>query len=256
MKHIGIVLILFFVGGCSIFKSTPTVSTLNVDTLIYNQVSYNSLSFKFLMKYNTGNQSVNLFGNFDNYYDSIIYIDLSPGFGIKVANILITPDTTIVYLPMQREAYVGGTDLFLNKYNVALNFYSLQAILTANLFSYPYFIDIKDYNVEFDTAYFVSNKIMNPRNSSVTDILHYFRYSSDNNISNLYVADYALNKVINVSYSNFSIFDDIFSLPVNTSVKLIQSDTTSFNIKYKNINYNNSPYIHFNLPSNVQIISL
>ncbi|MBN2664716.1 MAG: DUF4292 domain-containing protein [Bacteroidales bacterium] len=256
MRFFIIILLFFTITSCGIFKKTTSYSQLNVDSLVLKQTSYNTISYKFLLKYSSSNQNINLFGNFLNFYDSVLIFDVSPGFGIKVANVFISPDTTIVYLPLQQEAYVGGADLFLNKYNIALNFYSLQSLFTANLFSYPYFIDINNYSIDKDSSLLLSNKIYNKRNNSITDILHFFRYDRNNNLSRVFIADYVLNKQINLFYSDFTIIDSVYNFPTRANVKLYDHDTTSFDFIFKNIKFNNNQTFEFILPANVKITNL
>lgn len=255
MKFFIIVFFVFIISSCALFRTTTDIK-VNADSLDLIKPDYESVSYKFLLKYTSAGQSINLFGNYINYKDSVLFFDISPGFGITFAEVFISPDTTIVQLPLQKQAFVGGSDLFLKKYNIAVNFYSLQAIFNANLFSYPYFINIDDYTVSIDTSYFVSNKILNKRNKSFTDIFHSFRFYRSNNISNVNISDYVLNKQLLINYFDYNIIDSVYSFPNTANIQLIDVDSSFFDLKFKNVKYNNKPSFDFSLKSNVQIINL
>lgn len=256
MKYFIVIIFVFLISSCALFRKTTDNQLVNIDSVVLIKPDYETLSYKFLLKYISSDQSINMFGNFINYKDSLLFFDISPGFGIKFAEVFISPDTTIVYLPLQKQAFVGGSDLLLNKYNIALNFYSLQAIFNANLFTYPYFIHLDEYTVTSDTSFFVSNKILNKRNNSITDIFHSFRFNKNNNISNVTISDYVLNKQLLINYFDYNIIDSVYTFPNKAYIQLIDVDTSAFDLKFKNIKYNNNLNFDFSLQSNVQIINL
>lgn len=254
MKTYFFIFSLILISGCSIFKHGNN-STNYVNSVLNNQLQYETLSYKFLVKYTTPDQSITLYGNLTNIYDSIIQLDLSPGFGITVATAYVTPDTSIFYIPLQKEAYVGKNELFLNKFDIAIDFYSIQAMFNANLFTYPYFVSINDYKSYNDSVIVIYNKILNKRNNSITDIFHKIQLNTSNRLSNISISDYILSKELFIEYDDYNTYDNIYSLPTNISATLVEQDTTYFNFKIKNVKFNETIINDFQLPNNIKINS-
>ncbi len=258
MKNLLFILLLFFTS-CSIlnFGNKQSVKKVfTIDSILNKQQKYDDLQYKFMLKYTDNSSSYNIFGKFLNIRDSIIYMNFTAAFGINVARLYVSPDTALLYLPIQNELYVGGQDLFLKKYNVALDFNSLQAILTAQIFSYPYFVSLNDYKFTQDTVLHLDNVIYNKRNSKVIDVIHNFTFDKEYNISSLFIEDYVLNKNLYVDYQEYNDIDSSYRFPSFSNMKIVDFDTTNVSIKYKNIKFNENIKIDFQIPNNAKVIDL
>ncbi len=246
-----------FFSSCFLFKNVSDdekiKNTSFIDSINLNKNNFTDISLNFLINYKTTEKSMNILGKYKNYSDSIIYISFSPGFGITLAEAFFSPDTAMIYSPLQKKLYTGNKDLLLEQYNIALNFYSIQSLFAAKIFPYPYFVEISDYKLSQDSNITLNNKIRNKRNASITDVIHSIKIDSSFNIKNVYIADYILNQKLKINYSNYDLYENQYSLPQNFNIYYINNDTTSLDIKIKNIKINSNPKIKFNVPANVEI---
>jgi hypothetical protein len=180
-------------------------------------------------------------------------MSLSPGFGLKLAEIFSTPDTTILYMPLQSSYISGSNDVFIKKYGVAIDFYSVQSFLTGQFFTYPYFKKMEDYTY-FPDKYKISLTLKNPRNQHVTDVSHKVFFTKNFNVDSVSILDFVLNQEIYYKNQNFSNFNKIY-LPNSISLQVVTNDTITLNIKIKNVKINTEPKIKFKLPENAKKIS-
>jgi len=245
-------LILFFIS-CGIFKKVsknPKVAL--IDSIQNNQLKFKTLSYKFNAEYKSVDNNYSFFGSISIIKDSIILANISPGFGITLADIFISPDTIIAYLPLENSYFAGNKDFFLNNYNVALDFYSLQNILAANFFTYPYFENFENYSFQTDSILLLSNTLFNKRNDKLVDVYHSFQFTNNFKISNVKIEDNVLHILLFLNYLNYVTYESNKSMPSDIKIKLYTQDTLSLNLKLKNIQFDKSITNKFKLPKNAK----
>ncbi|MBN2892803.1 MAG: DUF4292 domain-containing protein [Bacteroidales bacterium] len=250
-----LVIITFFVfmSSCHLLTKTTKTNTITSSQLLDSvNKSFNDLTFRFSLKYKDKSSSYTAFGKAILYKDSLLYLSISPGLGITIAEIFINPDTLIVYFPLQNNYFAGNKELLLNKYGVALDFYSLQSIFTGNIFPYPYFYELNNYQAVTDSIFHLNNIIYN-KNSKFADVVHNFEISPDFLVLGFKIFDYVLYKSLFVDYYNYKLVEQVF-LPENIDLTLITTDTLFLNIKNKKFTLDSKANVDFLLPNDAQII--
>ncbi len=256
MKNFFIIIsLIFLISSCSIFKQNTSKMKISGTTFIDSvNKDFKSLSFKFSADYSSNEQKLSFFGSTKIIKDSVMYISISLGFGITIAEIFATPDTFIIYMPVQKDYIAGNKDVILKNYSIAFDFYSLQSIFTADLFSYPYFTDLNSYSLDKDSLYIFKNLIYNQNNSKIVNIAHLFYITDNFNIKYCEIYDNLLHKDLYINYSNFKTFDN-YDLPEHTELKVVSIDTLSLFIISKKVIFNEQINIKFNLPDNAKPIN-
>jgi len=266
MKNFIYIILVFTFSSCMLFKKADNNDYLKVsadtvknyqDSLLAYNINYNTLQYRFLAKYTKGDQKLTMYGKYLNINDSVIYANFSPGFGLIAAELYATKDTAFFYIPLQNTVYVGSDDLFLNKFNIAIDFGSIHSLACANVFSYPYFSNLSDYkpfSAVVDTIAYL-NIILNKRNPKIADVEHLFYCDYNNmNVSSTDIRDYVLNKFVSISYTDYKYIDTL-RVPSFIDITLIDVDTTSLSLTIKNVEFNKELDINFNFPDNEQIIN-
>jgi hypothetical protein len=258
MRYFILLILCFSFFSCSIFKNknkNNNVQTAQsvIDSVNFNNNQYKTLTFRFVSVYSDNSNKYTLYGKTEIIKDSILFIDLSLGFGISVANIYALKDTIILYFPIQNNYISGNKEVLLNQFGIAFDFYSLQSILTSQLFPYPYFYKINDYILTQDSLIHLSNIILNKSNNHITDVVHIFNINNDYTIHNFFIFDYILNKELYINYNTFIQIDKNI-ISDNFNLKFITNDTLLLDFKYKKIEYNKSLNIIFNLPDDAKAI--
>ena len=78
----------------------------------------------------------NMNGNMAIYRDSLIVISVVPLFGYEALRIMCTKDSMIVINRTDKTYHASSLELYLNKYNVPVGFFDLQAVLMNEAFFY------------------------------------------------------------------------------------------------------------------------
>jgi len=150
MKQKTTIILVFCVLMFSACKTTRTVSkpaTLpgapvinNAVVGVIDQVNKNQPRFqtanisKMTFAFEMGERKVNVSASCKIKKDSAIYISVQPLLGIEMFKAELTTDSMRVFDKMNHRYYVVNYDYFYNRFGVNVNFYSLQSLLTAQLF--------------------------------------------------------------------------------------------------------------------------
>jgi hypothetical protein len=253
MKKIFFYFFIVFFISCSIFKKTQKITKISVvDSVYTNQLKYNTLSYKLNAEYKSNDNNLSFFGTISIIKDSLILASVSPGFGITLADIIITPDTIISFFPLENSYTSGGSTFFIDKFNIALDFYSLQNILSTCLFTYPFFEKIENYTITNDSILKLSNILYNKKNNKFIDVQHTFIFNNNYKITNSIIEDNVLNVILLLNYSNYSKVENIY-FPSDIKVNLYSNDTINLNLKLKNIQLNKPIINKFKLPKNAKV---
>lgn len=249
---------LFSISACSVFKNfskkQEIVKDFVLDSIYSKTAQFETLSYRFAANYSSPDQNMSFFGSVSMIKDSLLYMKISPGLGITIAEVFATPDTFLVYMPMQNQYIAGGDRLLLDLYGVPLNFYSVQNLLTASVFSYPYFISLNDYGLKFtDTTTYFQN-VVNPSNNKIPDVVHIFDIDSSYLINSIIINDNVLHKDLNVKYKEYTNYNNIY-FPTSTFLSLYYIDTLTLNFKNKKVVFNKPISINFSIPEDAKIIN-
>jgi hypothetical protein len=144
LKYIGLIaLLVVLTTSCKTKQKIPTggsIKNINkemlIENVINNQIDFKSLYFKKI--------SIDLDDNGKNYsVKANMYIDkdkqiiIQLMMLIEVARILVEPHQITVLNRIEREVYTTNFDYINKKFNIELNFNSLQSILTNMIFYFP-----------------------------------------------------------------------------------------------------------------------
>ena len=257
MKTFLFVILFFLISSCSLFRVSGSnkLSDSNIlDSVFAKTSNFETLSFSFVAKYSDSQNNLSFFGKTQIIKDSVLFMEISPGLGITLAELYATPDTFLIFFPLKNNYYAGNSNLLLNNYGIPFDFISLQNILTASFFSYPYFIDIEDYEFVYENSVFsYKNVVFNKAEPKKIDVLHTFIISNLFFIDEFTVFDYVLHKDLVCKYSKYRLYNDM-NLPENIDLTLISIDTVKLNLKRKKVVFNDNLKINFVIPNDAQII--
>lgn len=275
------------------------------DNILSNYLDYNTLSIKFSSKialsfdratlsddrvdYPEENISFN--GNLRIKRDSIIWISLSSIFGIEVARIMLTPDS-LKFIDRLNKKYFTGDYKYLNKIflsddlsaialakseNIDLDYFTIQSILTNELFIYPYSSNtleaIKDYKLYVDSNMYClqshSNKEIDKYLKNNTEksedkfiVQTIYVVPEIYKVNKIYIKEYQ-NKIdttrqVNLSYFNYSreIEKNSKKIPKNIIIDLKKLDELlNFSIKYSKITVDKELRFPFKISSKYQRVN-
>lgn len=253
-----LVLIILLVASCGTLKVQKNKTEhKKIEVYKCKELKYKTLECRFALQLKSTEKNVTLFGKLENIKDSSLYLSFSPGLGIIAAQLFITPDTAIFYMPLQETAYVGNQKLLMKKFNIPIGFNALQAILTAQLFSYPYFVKMSEYEVVADSSGIkVFNKIYKKKKGKSVEINHHFIISNSKLIKTSVVNDNLADKHLKVTYKNYKKFTDSAYLPLSIDIIMIDKDSTFVKFKTKKTTLDNNLSINFEINKNAKIINL
>lgn len=258
-KIIIILLFLFGTSSCYMLKNRNNSDIIYIDQ-IYDSINsknilYNNLEYKALMKFSTSTEVHSFYSSVIIYKDSTLFLSAVLPFGINLAKILITQDSVKFYSPLQNQYLKGDSSFLLNNYNLALNYFSLQSILTAAFFPYPYFYSKTKYEFSGDSLFNIKNVVFNKRNPNIIDAQSKFSYDKKYLLKKVYIEDNILKRELFITYSDYKKYDKNY-FPSFIEINVITiTDTLKLTLKNKNFKINTNPVIKFNIPSNAKVIN-
>ncbi len=106
-----------------------------INKLKEHELKFNQFSAKFNVTYQVDGKKTNVSGNLRIYYDSIIWISVSPALGLEAVRIMLTPDS-IKYLNRMSKTYLSQDFVYINQLlNKSLDYDMAQSFLIGNDFS-------------------------------------------------------------------------------------------------------------------------
>lgn len=241
-------------------KATKTSQEALVDSVLAHSYPYNSLSVKFSAKYKSEKMNRGLSGNLRIYRDSVIWLSVSPGFGIEAAAALLTPDTAMFVNNLNSTYYAGDYKKLREMFHIDVDFSTIQAIFTNKLFVYPAdktFNAFRYYQLSGDSTYYQLQSIPEKElqnllevNSATKPILHTVRIAPKRFLpENITITDYANDKKMQLNYSDFDETEGRY-LPQKTDIELYSGEKkVTVNLRYHRIKFNTNPKIYFSIPA-------
>ncbi|WPP49420.1 DUF4292 domain-containing protein [Catalinimonas niigatensis] len=130
-------LILFFCFG--IFFSACSKKTLNFkDAEIADEFAVNDLEFEYLttnskIRFSNDEKNLSATANIRLKKDSIIWVSITPGFGIEAARGIITQDSLIFINRMNKEYSAYDFEQLSREFNFSIDFDLLQSVLLGDM---------------------------------------------------------------------------------------------------------------------------
>lgn len=132
-KYFGVIICLLLMIGACKRDAVPTVSRKELKNLAVKDVDFNYLTTRSKINFNDGNRSLSATANIRIRKDSLIWVSVTPGFGIEAARGLITQDSVYLMNRLEKNYYAYSFAELSNKLNVSLSYEVLQSALLGDL---------------------------------------------------------------------------------------------------------------------------
>lgn len=245
-----------FLNACKPKKeiAADAPAVVPVNTLL-TQVKENEFnpewfSGKAAVSYSGDNKSQSFTANIRMKKDSIIWASVSPGLGIEVARVVITPDSFKI-LNRLEQTYQQSHFSQLNKLlNAKLQFHHLQALLLGN---YPDYVENSSINnVAVDGNDYILSAVFNPGERNINDVKETLWINPfTNRIKKLKINEPASGRTIEAEYNEFAMEGNKM-FPADASIKVEQDKAYEVKLKWSKININDPLDFPFNVPSGYQ----
>ncbi len=224
------------------------------DSIMHNEFDFKTLSAKFSTKFKTDKSSMSLKGNLKIIKDSVIWISLSPGFGIEAARLICTRDSVFLIERLKKQVTKAKYDIFSKKMKLAVDYNSFESMLTNRFFVFPNVKDLKTaFSKEFN--YSDDNEVITINRTNKDLINNLIKISKNNFIvSNCLINDVKNKRNLNITYKTGS-FEGVKNFPEDVDIKSVAGkNSLTANLHYKKVVINNDLRISYNVPSSYKLI--
>ena len=133
-KHVWLIYMTALLGMVACGRKTVSSSGVPVaDELTIQNIDFNYLTSSSKIRYRNDGESVSATANIRVKQDSIIWISVTPGFGIEAARGLITRDSVSFINRLDKEYSTYSFQELSDKFNFDLNYDLLQAVLVGDM---------------------------------------------------------------------------------------------------------------------------
>lgn len=242
------------VTSCKSSKMTSNTSTVDMSAKNVIKNHYNNafdketVNAKLKIKYIGKSNFPGVTASLRIKKDEIIWISLSK-FGFPVGKALITPTKVSYYEKINRTYFDGDFTLLSNWLGTELNFEKVQNLLLGQAL-----LNLKDEKFKLD---FYKNKYqLTPKKGyDLFSIL--FLINPDNfKIDSQKIHQKDENKSLTINYSDYTKVDDeVFPKGIHIAASDTKN-TSTIDINYRSVNFNNHVSFPFRIPSNYKQIVL
>ena len=109
-------------------RSGPVASELSIE-----EINFNYLTSSGKIRYSNEDQNVSATANIRIKKDSVIWISITPGFGIEAARGLITRDSITFINRLEKEYHAYSFQELSNKFNFSMSYDLLQSVLVGDM---------------------------------------------------------------------------------------------------------------------------
>ncbi|MGD1892265.1 MAG: DUF4292 domain-containing protein [Cyclobacteriaceae bacterium] len=145
------IMLLALAASCSKKITGVDRGGVKADALQIENVDFEYLTASSKIKFRSDEQNVNATANIRMKRDSVIWISVTPGFGIEAARAIINRDSLALINRLEKEYRSYNFQELSKKYNFTINYDLLQAVLLGDM---PRSI-VADDQVKQETNYFV-----------------------------------------------------------------------------------------------------
>ena len=238
------------------------------DSFTMNDGLFNTFSSRFSASYHTTNTTHNFKGQIRLVRDSAIWVSISPGLGVEILRIMVTPDSVFFMNRVLNQYYTGDYSIINNALKVDFSFKALQSMLTNEFFLYPF--DVTDtiaFLNEMEMQRFHRTvKLQTHRERELKKELRkpekpdmiYVQYILDlanKKMSAIELKELQYSRDFNVLYSDYDTLSPII-MPNNLVVKFVSLDTFfDFELNYTKKQFDNTITCPFSIPDKYKPIS-
>ncbi|MBE9469207.1 MAG: DUF4292 domain-containing protein [Bacteroidetes bacterium] len=257
--------IILFLSSCAVTKRVKRRKIKNYDIeKIYslvkaNELNYNSYSIKYSAKIDLNGSKNSVSGVMRIVKDSAIWISVSPGFGVELMRLLVTPDS-VKMINRLNSTYFAGDFSYLNKvFKFNLDYFSLQAILTNSFFSYEAQDEknliknlIKNFTSKIDSNNYLLQSL--PNNSEKDSNIYKQHVTQQMSISpeefkisKIFMFDYLQNRSLQIKFSNYIDLNDN-KFPQNLNLLFnTKKSKTKIDLRYSKVSVNKRARMPFKI---------
>ncbi len=242
-------LIIIFLTSCAGIKVTRRhrIKKLNVEKIYSrvkaNEVSYNTFSIKFAAKLNLDEKNNSISGVLRIKKDSAIWMSISPGFGVEIVRVLLTPDSVKMINRLNSTYFAGDYHYLNNLLNFNFDYNTVQSIFTNTFFSYHsnnINQGLNNFTSKIDTdGYFLQSlpiDLQNDTNVIMPGVIQQILINPDAyKIYKILLIDYLRKRNFEIRFSDYIDVQNN-KLPQNLSFTFTNRNKKSeINIKYNKI---------------------
>ncbi|WP_421764228.1 DUF4292 domain-containing protein [Ekhidna sp.] len=175
-------------------------------------------------KFDDGEKDISATANFRIKKDSIIWLSITPGFGIEVARVLMDTENVFVLDKLNKQYYEYTFDELSKEYDFDFNFKMIQSVILGNLVE-PY----KKQKVDKSDNYFSYTA------SKGVYLFHNFIGAKSMKLEKVEVFDEDTRNTISVNYRDFILVEDqVFPNEISAVIdyESEKKPNTEINISY------------------------
>ncbi len=257
-KYIFIILSFLAITSCKSLKQTfdshlfSTKPDILIDKIIENDIDFNTIYFKRAQfTVSEDNDKKSFRGSIFIKKNKQIIVSITPVLGIELFKVIVEPNSIIIVDKMKKEVQHTNFSYLEDNFNMSLDFYTLQSILTNSFFVYPFSLPKNLFKFELtqssDNQFLLqSKKITHNRNIFQQ---RFTGSNSINKISKIEILNITENILLNILYSDFkNIYSDKY-FPNEVSLSAIHKNSNmNLTIQYSQIEIDGSSSLSPSIP--------
>ncbi|MBR9833557.1 DUF4292 domain-containing protein [Acidiluteibacter ferrifornacis] len=186
--------------------------------------------------------------------DSAIWVSITPLFGIELARILLTKDSLKVINRINAEYFIGDYEYFYKKYDIALEFETVQALLIGNKVDFE-----RDEKLKFSIdkeKYYLGNikrrKVVKaekkPKKIDDNELVSLWLNPTTFKIEEMLISDLTASRFVRALFMQHQEIDGKL-FPTQLTYYLNESVNDRVDIEYSKITLDQPISFSFNIPS-------
>ncbi len=188
--------------------------------------------------------------------DSLIWVSITPALGIEVARVMITRDSIKVMNRIDRNYFIGDYDYINNRFNLELEFQTIQAILIGNAIDFEHDEKVT-LSIDKDRYYLGNLKKRKVKNAEQKperiekqkeEVVSLWIDQSTFKVSNFIFSDLTANRFLTGEYEKF-IGVENQSLPSILNFDFQSEKPATVNLQYSKVSLEGPLKFSFNISS-------
>lgn len=186
--------------------------------------------------------------------DSAIWVSITPLFGIELARVLLTKDSLKVINRINAEYFVGDYEYFYKKYEIALEFETIQALLIGNRVEFEedeklkFSIDNEKYYLGNIKKRKVQRNDKNSKRKEADEVVSLWLNPTTYKIEEMLISDLTASRFVRAQFLEHQLFDEEL-IPTQLTYYLNESKQNKVSIEYSKVTLNQPISFSFNIPS-------
>lgn len=189
---------------------------------------------KLSLALNLNNRDLNVAASIKIRKDSALHISIQPFMGIEMFKLELAPDSIKIFDKMNRRYYVMDYGFFSSRFGVNVDFYSLQSLISGQLFC----IGKKDFNADSCTLSDLAEGKYSIGYQSES-ILQSSQILSNNTIHEVLLKEKNNNYLLQTNYTDFAIINAV-NFPQKISMLITnQKSKVTCDFSFQKVEFNN-----------------